>query len=248
MVRSRRYRAPGGFLRRFRKLAKSLVIVLLMIATGAVGALGIEPLLPGGWQDWINSHQDAIAPKEAPVPAAPTSTPTILLAQEPRQSFSSLGGPSFHITDLEQLIHLLVNEGRARPLEFDSSLAAIARKHSEDQATYGYFAHENQSGQSPTDRAVQAAYDCLKEFGAYRREGIAENIFQTVLYSSYTYSRGMRIDKQYLTLEELAKQVVSGWMGSPGHRRNILDASFTHEGIGVAINEVESVYVTQNFC
>ena len=56
------------------------------------------------------------------------------------------------------------------------------------------------------------------------------------------------VSKDYHSLEELANLVVDGWMDSPGHRENILNSSYDVEGIGVAINDDEEVYVTQNFC
>ncbi len=47
---------------------------------------------------------------------------------------------------------------------------------------------------------------------------------------------------------ELAELVVDGWMDSSGHRENILKDSYDLEGIGVAIDSTEQVYITQNFC
>ena len=46
---------------------------------------------------------------------------------------------------------------------------------------------------------------------------------------------------------ELAASVVNNWMGSFGHRQNILESNYDKEGIGVAIASNDEVYVTQNF-
>jgi len=175
---------------------------------------------------------------EQPRPSAPTPTP-IGSDVSPFKTNPSL------IADLEQRIHLLVNveRGAQGQLMWDRQLANIARAHSVDQATYGYFSHEDQSGRGPTERASQAGYECVTANWI----GVAENIFQTFLYSSYTYRGGRRVDQEYLTLDEMATQIVDGWMDSPGHRRNILDP-YTNEGIGVGINDADTVYVTQNFC
>ncbi|MDA0263336.1 MAG: hypothetical protein O2803_04150 [Chloroflexi bacterium] len=37
-------------------------------------------------------------------------------------------------------------------------------------------------------------------------------------------------------------------MNSPGHRQNIVNEEFDRQGIGTAVGEDESVYITQNFC
>ncbi len=45
-------------------------------------------------------------------------------------------------------------------------------------------------------------------------------------------------DFDYYSDEELATEIVNGWMDSPGHRGNILESEFNHTGIGVAkVNE-----------
>jgi hypothetical protein len=51
-----------------------------------------------------------------------------------------------------------------------------------------------------------------------------------------------------MNMEEIAKQVVNGWMNSPGHRANILNGRYDREGIGVAVSSDEKVYFTQDFC
>ena len=54
--------------------------------------------------------------------------------------------------------------------------------------------------------------------------------------------------------EDMARELVQGWMSSPGHRENILDRDARRTGVGVAIQESpeygytsETVYATQNF-
>ena len=81
-----------------------------------------------------------------------------------------------------------------RALTVDQRLAAAAQAHSADMVRRGFFAHESPDGRQVWDRAVAAGY-------AYRK--VAENI-----------AAGQRT----------AEEVVRGWMDSPGHRANILDA------------------------
>lgn len=127
-----------------------------------------------------------------------------------------------------QLIHERVNAAREErglpPLSRTESLDDVAAYHSRDMAREDYFAHTSPSGETLSDR--------------YRRFDIGcsggENIFK--LSSSFGVSP-----------EGVARQAVDGWMGSPGHRENILRGRFSAEGIGVVYDGGE-VYVTQNFC
>jgi hypothetical protein len=54
---------------------------------------------------------------------------------------------------------------------------------------------------------------------------------------------GENIAAGYATPE----QVVSGWMASPGHRANILHASMTHMGLGMATGGSYRYYWCQTF-
>ncbi len=130
----------------------------------------------------------------------------------------------------------------------DTELASVARSHSADMATAKYFEHTNLRGQSATDRGATVGYDCRKDYGSYYTYGLAENIYQATLYSQYWTLNGIVVRKDYYELEELAALVVDGWMDSAGHRENILNGSYDLQGIGVAVNDDEQVYITQNFC
>jgi uncharacterized protein YkwD/stress response protein SCP2 len=104
-----------------------------------------------------------------------------------------------------------------RALTVDQRLAAAAQAHSADMVRRGFFAHESPDGGQVWDRAVAAGY-------AYRK--VAENI-----------AAGQRT----------AEEVVRGWMGSPGHRANILDGDLTQIGVGRADGGSYGVYWTQVF-
>ncbi len=58
--------------------------------------------------------------------------------------------------DLETKMLGLINEERAKqnlpPLQADSAMAAVAREHSEDMFTRGYFSHISPEGQTPDER------------------------------------------------------------------------------------------------
>ncbi len=104
-----------------------------------------------------------------------------------------------------------------RGLRVDARLARAAHAHSADMVRRGFFAHENPDGQQIWDRAVAVGY-------AYRK--VAENI-----------AAGQRS----------AEEVVRGWMHSPGHRANILDAELSQIGIGRVEGGPYGVYWTQVF-
>lgn len=104
-----------------------------------------------------------------------------------------------------------------RPLADDRRLASAAQAYSADMAARAFYAHTSPEGLEPWDRAAAA--------GATHR-GIGENI-----------ACGQRSPRE----------VVRGWMNSPGHRANILKPDFTHIGIGFAGGGPAGTYWTQLF-
>ncbi|MCY4575840.1 MAG: CAP domain-containing protein [Chloroflexi bacterium] len=178
----------------------------------------------------------------------PTPRPTVTPTPRPTATPDLTRGSAGWIAALEQRVHELVNRQRTTGLGYDVELASIARSHSADMATARFFSHTNPRGQSPTDRGAQVGYNCRKDYGSYYTYGLAENIYQAWLYGSYRTVNGIVVSKDYHSLEKLANLVVDGWMDSPGHRENILNTTYDVQGIGVAVNDDQQVYVTQNFC
>ncbi|MFK0117764.1 CAP domain-containing protein [Streptomyces sp. NPDC090994] len=115
----------------------------------------------------------------------------------------------------------LTNRERAaaglRPLAPDPGLTAAAQAHSADMVARDFYSHTSPDGGGPRDRAVAAGV---------ARGTIGENI-----------ACGQRSPAA----------VVEGWMNSPGHRANILEADFTHIGIGLAGGGRAGTYWTQLF-
>lgn len=162
--------------------------------------------------------------------------------------------PEIDTGKLERAIHAEINAVRQshglEQITWDDELAEIARHHSLDLARNDAFSHTGSNGSTPSDRAIEAGYECLKDVGDYRYTGIAENIFMTYVYGSYrTYHgpNGTRRTYEWKTQDEIARNVVSGWMDSPGHRRNILEARHDLEGIGI-IRAGDRLFITQNLC
>ena len=139
----------------------------------------------------------------------------------------------------EVIIHNEVNLQRVlnglQKLALDDQLSNIARRHSEDMSKRNFFDHINPDGQDPTDRASAAGYSCFKDFGDYYTVGVTENIYNLETTQKYTAT-------------EIGAKAVSAWMGSPGHRKNILDSTVDREGIGIYISQDGQIFVTQMFC
>ena len=140
----------------------------------------------------------------------------------------------------EMEVHRLINLEREKQglktLGYDEKLASIAKSHSKDMASSGYFSHDTPEGLDPTDRAGKADYVCRYQIGNLIYSGIGENIHMVKGSSIALWSS-----------ESIAEMAVSDWMDSPGHRKNILTSNFSNEGIGVSISAF-TIYVTQNFC
>ena len=105
----------------------------------------------------------------------------------------------------KEVVRLVNEERRSRGLSeltHDWQLARVARYKSEDMKENNYFSHTSPTYGSP--------FQMMKSFGISYR------------------SAGENIAMGYKTPEA----VVEGWMNSSGHRANILNASFTHIGVG----------------
>ena len=112
----------------------------------------------------------------------------------------------------------------------------ISRSHSEDMARRDYYAHKSPEGYNATSRGIGKGYYCRKDLGGgYYSDGLGENIYW-----------GSRSHNRY-TSEDFAQRAVRSWMGSKGHRENILDPAYSETGIGVAW-ALGKVLFTQTFC
>ena len=124
----------------------------------------------------------------------------------------------------EQIINL-TNQFRAKkglkPLAPLGSLDIAAVGHSQEMLDLDYFSHN-----SPVTGKVG---DRLRRAGA-PWSACAENIYRSTGYP----------------LEDVAEQTVDAWLRSPGHLKNIVNANFTHIGVGVVYKNEEAV-VTQVF-
>jgi uncharacterized protein YkwD len=159
--------------------------------------------------------------------------------------------PRIDIGELEQRIHVLINQQRAKhglsSLDWNPALNKIARLHSKDMATKRYFQHNSPEGYDLAYRYSQQGFVCEIAVGGMYYTG-GENIFQTNLYSSVEYINEIPTIYHWNDIETMAQTTVKGWMNSPSHRETILEPSWRTEGIGIAISNDNKVYITQDFC
>jgi uncharacterized protein YkwD len=117
----------------------------------------------------------------------------------------------------------LVNRERTsrgeRALNADRDLQQAAQAHSQDMAAADYFEHDGRGGSTPLTRMRAAGYI----FSSHLGYAIGENIAWATLWMA------------------TPKAIVAGWMASPGHRANILDATFRDSGVGVSPHPLASL-------
>lgn len=160
--------------------------------------------------------------------------------------------PAVEAAELAKRIHALINrerkKHRLKNLDWSDELARIAERHSHDMQTRNYLSHASPEGKGFSDRYRQAGYVCEVDAGSIIYHG-AENIALSHLYNSSIIEDGVAY-RNWNSPQDIAQRTVSGWMKSPGHRKNILRPNWRQEGIGVRIEPSpgHKVYITQNFC
>jgi uncharacterized protein YkwD len=94
------------------------------------------------------------------------------------------------------------------PLRLSGALKASARSHSRDMALRGYFEHESANG-APFWTRIERHYASR----GYGRWEVGENIL-------------------WQSGRATALHIVRQWMGSPGHRENLLSGTWRELGLG----------------
>ncbi|SEB15098.1 spore coat assembly protein SafA [Thalassobacillus cyri] len=126
--------------------------------------------------------------------------------------------PSGEITET---VVELTNQARIqkgiKPLHMDEALERVAAAKAEDMAENSYFSHQSPTYGSP--------FMMLRDF-RIDFERAAENIAVAPYYP---------------------EEVVSQWLGHPGHRKNILNTRMTHSGAGYAEGKNGKGYYVQFF-
>lgn len=127
------------------------------------------------------------------------------------------------LAEAETRIALGTNEFRREqghpPVSIDAQLAAAAREFASYMAGSGRYGHDV-DGSTPARRAARQGYDpCI----------VSENIAMQFVSTGFS-------------TDELGSALLYGWMDSPGHRANMLDADVTAMGVAIAYREESDTY------
>ncbi|WHY87592.1 CAP domain-containing protein [Neobacillus novalis] len=168
----------------------------------------VQPNVPQQTQPAPNQTQPtpAVPDQTQPIPAAPKQTqPAPAAPKQPGQTQSNAPATGTVSQFVQQVIDL-TNTQRSKnglpALKADIQLNSVAQKKALDMQQNHYFSHTSPTYGSP--------FDMMRDFGVtYKSAG--ENIAQ-----------GQRSPQE----------VVTAWMNSEGHRKNILSANYTHIGVG----------------
>ncbi|KKM10646.1 hypothetical protein SY88_13460 [Clostridiales bacterium PH28_bin88] len=210
------------------KLKKALFLVIA--ATIFLGSVPVLPAqasqvtytyrwyYPSWWR--VVTVQPAPQPTTPAVPAQPTQPTTPTAPTQPAQPPTSTTA-SYQLNAFEQKVVELVNAERVKnglqPLQQYGELSRVARFKSEDMRDNNYFGHQSPTYGSP--------FDLIKKFGI------------TYRYAGENLAAG----------QQTPEAVVQAWMGSSGHRANILNPNYTHIGVGYAAGGSYRHYWTQMF-
>ncbi len=156
----------------------------------------------------------------APAPAAPAAPPTSV-------------GSTCNLADFKASLLARINQlratgadcgsdgvfGAAAPLTWNDKLVAAAEEHSQDMAAKNYFSHTSADGRTLADRINATGYS----------------------WSSV----GENIAAGYIGVNA----VMDGWIASPGHCANLMNAGFAEVGVvcvAGAANDTYSTYWTMD--
>ena len=122
------------------------------------------------------------------------------------------------VADMLSVVNARRAEAGVAPLQLCGTLQAAAQGHSADQAASNRMSHSGSGGSTMRQRAEGAGYAGWN--------ALAENV-----------AAGYRD----------VGSVMAGWMGSDGHRQNLLSGSYEHVGFGLANGADGTPYWTQDF-
>ena len=94
----------------------------------------------------------------------------------------------------------------AAPLAWNDTLGTTAEAHSRAMANGNFFDHRDRDGRTPGDRAELAGYS------------------------------GQRIGENIAAGRDTARNVVDGWLASPGHCANLMNPEFSELGAAYAVD------------
>ncbi|MBR9989664.1 MAG: CAP domain-containing protein [Gemmatimonadetes bacterium] len=112
-------------------------------------------------------------------------------------------------------------ENGLAPLREDALLSRAAREHSEELASRRTLTH---TSTNPARRTMTMRIEAVGVVWSRAAENLAN---------------------MSGSASSVPEQTARMWMGSDGHRRNMLEPAYTHTGVGVAIDQRGIWYITQ---
>lgn len=218
-------RMLGGFGERRNELTIHAVRENMNIKVSFVPAQPQQPLIP---------------PPNQPPGQQPTQPPSQPPTQPPSSGLPQQETVEINIVEFERRVLEETNRERAQhglaPLTGNSSLANVARAHSQDMATNNFFGHIGSDGSSPFDRVTRAGFSTQ----CHSTENVLLSQFgfpgSPLVLTHDTRNR----------IQATPERAVETWMNSPGHRANILNPNMRHIGVGVAVaRHYEYVYLIE---
>ncbi|MBX6388717.1 MAG: CAP domain-containing protein [Frankia sp.] len=191
--------------------------------SGSLAAIGIAVILSACQPGSVSPPAGGGPRPTTPAATKPATTaPTAPATTRPATTAPAAPTPPpAGATSKTDEIVRLTNIERAKvgcgPLTVDPALTAAAQGHSADMARNNYFSHTSLDGRTMGDR-IRAA--------GFAFTAAAENI-----------AAG----------SSTAAGTMDQWMGSSGHRANILNCAYTHIGVGYAEGGSYRYYWTQDF-
>ena len=129
---------------------------------------------------------------------------------------ASLVPSDANLQRIRDAVLCLVNRERLahgeKALQANARLEQAAQSHTESMAAGNYFEHDGPGGDTPANRMRAVGYIYSSRVG-YQ---VAENLAWGTLWLASP------------------RAIVASWMGSPGHRANMLDPQLRDSGIGVS--------------
>lgn len=163
--------------------------------------------------------------------------------------------PRLDLGRIARDVHDRTNAERTRQqlplLAWNAALAPLAQVHSDDMAARGFFGHQAPDGADVNARARRLGLTCRLQEGRNVYTGFSENLFMLGTYRGYhTYTEGARTWREYdyRAQDDFAPEIVAGWMGSAGHRANLLSRVQRSAAVALAVAADGRVYATQVFC
>jgi uncharacterized YkwD family protein len=169
----------------------------------------------------VEKPAPAPTPTPAPEVEKPAPAPVPTPAPEVEKPAPAPVQTTGEFSAYQQEVLNIVNKERTSrglsALKLNMEVSKVATVKSQDMIDKNYFDHNSPTYGSP--------FDMMKKFGiTYRSAG--ENIAMG---------------------QKTPQEVMTAWMNSEGHRKNILNSSFTEIGIGIAKDKNGRLYWTQMF-